>query len=153
MTKAMTACNKLKLFYEIKNNRIEKYTGISLYSKYDIDEVSNPDNTYLTQESYWKYLMTQSANLQQYGMYLNFSGLNNTTCIWCNAFVTNSFLIDNDCIRCTYGKRNGICKKGLWLRMMKILHNRYPDLSLRELFPTEWYVNLINNIERTSWKS
>ena len=137
--KKRTVYDKLRLFYEIKNARVKRYSGINLYSKSDLDEVSNPYNTYLTQESYWKYLVDLTTNPKNHRRP---DGLKNTTCIWCTAFRTNSFVIDNDCIRCTYGKRNGICEDGLWLDVVMEMDDPC------ELFPSDWYINLINNIEK-----
>ena len=129
--------DKLRIFYDMKDERAKRYSGTSLYLEVDLHEVHNPANRYLPRDMFWKE-MTRQANLDRPNLF----GLDSTTCIWCYAFSGN-------CHKCTYGKRNGICgdnsdDDSRWQRVV----NQLMALNINQysLFSDEWYINLINYI-------
>ena len=87
-------------FCEEKNKVVSRITRLKLYLKADLDELEK--GIYIDGKDqvsmFWQRLVRRAKN-EDMKFKVN---LSNDTCPWCRIFL--------HCKRCTYGKRNGICR-------------------------------------------
>ena len=117
---------KLIKFVQLKNEIIEKETGINYVTQKDIDDIKKwKKNEY---EETYQILIENIDDDKTYG-------LGEATCIWC---IKNNPL---PCLDCEYGKKHGICFQA------GSLYDNYRTDEMIKIFTNEVYQKLIQKIE------
>lgn len=127
--KVMSDKEKLIKFVLLKNEIIEKETGIKYVEQEDIDDIQKWKEGEC-EEIYYELIQTIS-NDKTYGV-------GESTCIWC---LKNNPLV---CFDCEYGKKHGICFQA------GSLYDSYRTDEVMKMFTNEIYKNIIQKIEDES---
>ena len=136
---------KIIAFCEAKNKRVVQATGLKLYMKEDIEEIKQglPFKRYHVFDYFWCTLVDRAKSNDVFQ-----AGLAGETCLWCYAYT---------CERCTYGKRNGICKYHnednrfgrILLRAGSMMSDwDEPSPAFDAKLSNEWYRKTIIEIDR-----
>lgn len=153
---------KVVRFCKEKNKRIYIITGLKLYLKADLDELEK--GIYIDGRDqvsmFWRRLVCRAKDETM----LFERNLESDTCPWCRIFL--------HCKKCTYGKRNGICRssKSRYKRVreagvisektmigvdkLDVTNSRWLTTKVDELnsITSDWYRRVILKIECDSYQ-
>ena len=126
----MNCQKKLIKFVQMKNEIIEKETGIKYIEQEDIDDIkewSEEDCTYAYND------------LEFFINSCNADGLTEHTCIWCFKY------LGKRCKECEYGLQHGICRKD------NSLFNSYKTKEVKALLTNIVYKKMIEQINQDNY--
>ncbi len=122
----MDVKEKLIKFIQLKNEIIEKETGLKYIVQEDIDDIKkwNEKECNNVYDDLDFFIHSNSK----------VNGLTEYTCIWCFKH------FGEKCEECDYGLRHGICRND------GSLFNKYKTKEVKALFTNEVYVELFNQM-------
>jgi len=138
MRKPMTAKEKIIMFMEAKQKRLNKYGKFNYFNEKDAEAIKQWNET--EAQKVWEGITDTIINNTNYKF--NVDGLTADTCPSCNYWRYN-------CRRCEYGQNHGICTTNENSDYYQILI-QLEEVGIEPMlvFSRLVYLNIINSIEK-----